>query len=1029
MTTPAAQTNDVTQQFAGSHYPIWESWLPKLSDSGPWAQELSRWYESDWQLAIETGRRPAAQQVLLSLDEAQRSVVQPVFDSIDAHYNSLLRHASRPTLDAGNDATVQLPATKIESPIIEVGPFDLPTQLSDWPVAVSGKADAQVLEATINRRSDIEGVANPATLEFSFGSATDSSRKLENAANPATMDFSVGSVSAPRRKVVARQKLESTNASASLPKIPGYRIDGVLGRGGMGVVYLAQQLGIDRPVAIKMVLSGIHSSRTLLDRFLAEAKAVGRLKHENIVQIYDSGWHADLPYFSLEFVDGPALSEKLGSQPTDPVEAAHLVIPLANALQYAHSQGIIHRDVKPANVLLTSTGIPKLADFGLAKQQQDNSDLSRTGDVIGTPGYMAPEQARGESDITGSVDIYGLGGVLYCALTGRPPFQAAKPVDTIIQLLEHDPVAPSRLQPGVPKDLETICLKCLRKDPTQRYATADDLAMDLKRFVNGEPIAARPVTKIERLYRWGRRKPRIAALAASAILSVLLLTIGGPILAGVIYAQKRQVEQSKIQSDQNALLAKRSAEEASANAQLAEENARQAQQNSKAAETQGKNAVDALKSLVFEVQRTMRDKPGLQQTRQALLGVAQDGLKRLDGSTTLTKTASIEAAGISRRLGDLNYELGRVEKAYGLYEECLNNLMELDKNGKLPKNGYRHNFSTAYELLMSACRNLGRLSDARKYGELCLEHRRNWVKEEPDNEDVRQNLATTLGQLGALAQEQGDMDSAQQLLTESAQMRREFVERRPGQTEPLTQWIGARRALARLAFQQGDRDSAIEQMKSVIAEQSKLAAEFGHDVSSRGNLAIFHNDLATFQLYVGKQKEAIDEYESASEIMRKLIEDDPKNFSLKEQLGNSLYGLSVAQSVADLAIEASKTLSECLEIYATAKELDPSNLAREIRWLLTAARAGNLSDTIPLASKAKSRVQTDAGMVFNLACVYAQMLAAAQRGSELPEGITADALAEESLALVQKSFDLGFRRTTDLEMDPDLAPIRGLGTE
>ena len=295
MTTQTSQARDATVQFTGSHYPVLESWLLKLSDCGDWAKELSRWYESDWQLAAEGGRRPEAEQVLMSLDETQRSIVKPVFDSIDAHYDSRMRRPSRPTLDAGNDATVQLPATKIPS--------------------------SEVIDAE----------------------------------NNATMEFSVGSNRAPVPIGAAvRGKPDALRGSSSLPNIPGYRIEAVLGRGGMGVVYAARQLGIDRSVAIKMVLAGIHSSRTLLDRFLAEAKAVGKLKHENIVQIYDSGWHDKLPYFSLEFVDGPALSEKLSGQPMDPIEAAQLVKPLANALQYAHSQGIIHRDVKPANVWLDS---------------------------------------------------------------------------------------------------------------------------------------------------------------------------------------------------------------------------------------------------------------------------------------------------------------------------------------------------------------------------------------------------------------------------------------------------------------------------------------------------------------------------------------------------------------------------------------------------------------------------------------------------------------------------------------------------
>lgn len=990
MRNHTAEANDATEQLIGSHYPVWDSWLPKLDHCGDWAKELSRWYESDWQQALQGGRHPVSDQVLESLDDAQRSVVKPVFDSMDAHYSSRLRHPSRPTLDAGDDATELLPATKIESPVVHAGHTGNPHELAEPRI-----------EPTIPGSSALANAANPATMEFSAGFATNA---------PST------------GKVVIRSKSEPHLAASAIPNIPGYRIEHVLGRGGMGVVYRAHQLGIDRPVALKMVLAGIHSSRTLLDRFLAEAKAVGRLRHENIVQIYDSGWHENLPYFSLEFVDGPALSQKLGGEPMDPVEAARLVAPLADALQYAHSQGIIHRDVKPGNVLLTPSGIPKLADFGLAKQQEDDSDLSRTGDVIGTPGYMAPEQARGQSDITGSVDIYGLGGVLYCALTGRPPFQAAKSVDTIIQLLEQEPVTPSRLQPGVPKDLETICLKCLQKTPAQRYATAGDLAADLTRFVNGEPIAARPVGRAERLYRWSRRKPRIAALVATATVSALLLMIGGPILAGVIYAKKQEVEQAKLEADTNAQLAKRSAAEAIANAQLAERNEQEAL-------TQEKNAIDALTSMVYETQRRLTDKPGLQDVRSNILNVVAERLKALDSSTSQSTRANLTKIGISRRLGDLNVEFGRIQQAYLLYQQCLDGLLKLHATGKLEQYGVRHNLSTAYENLANSARRLGRLTEARQHAEKALEQRREWAKEKPGNEDVRQNVAATLGQLGMLAQEQGDMESAHRLLSESEQMRRQYVELRPGELEPQTQWIGARRALAKHGFQQGDHDRAIQQIKDLIAEQSELADQFPYDISYRANLALFRADLGTFHLYVDRPQDAITEYQSAIQIIRKLIQEDPENFSLKVRLADSLYGLAVAQSVADFGNDASKTLRECLEIRAAAKELDPTNLTREISWLLTAARAGNLIDTVPLASNVKTRLEADAGMYFDLAGVYGQLLAAANRGSELPEGVTAEALANESLALIKKSHDLGFRRTTDLKLDPDLAPIRSMPSD
>jgi tetratricopeptide (TPR) repeat protein len=306
----------------------------------------------------------------------------------------------------------------------------------------------------------------------------------------------------------------------------GYEILGVLGHGGMGVVYKARQLELNRLVALKMVLAGAHASPQKLARFHTEAEAVARLQHPNIVQIHEVRKHAGLPYFSLEFVAGGSLEKKLAGKPLPAREAAPLVETLARAMQYAHEHGIIHRDLKPANVLLTADGTPKITDFGLAKKLDDGeSSQTRTGTVMGTPSYMAPEQARGDhKEIGPAADTYALGAILYELLTGRPPFQGATFLDTVEQVQFQEPVPPTRLQPKVPRDLETICLKCLQKEPAKRYASAGALADDLRRFLNEEPIRARPVRAPERLWRWCRKNPRTASLSAAVF--VLLVSLG-----------------------------------------------------------------------------------------------------------------------------------------------------------------------------------------------------------------------------------------------------------------------------------------------------------------------------------------------------------------------------------------------------------------------------------------------------------------------------------------------------------------------
>jgi WD40 repeat protein len=302
--------------------------------------------------------------------------------------------------------------------------------------------------------------------------------------------------------------------------IPGHEILGELGRGGMGVVYKARQTHLNRTVAVKVVLSGGHASADELARFRSEAEAVARMQHPNIVQIFETGQQDGLPYFTLEYVEGGSLAHKLDGTPLPPADAAKLVETLARAVHYAHTNGVVHRDLKPANVLLAKDGTPKITDFGLAKKEEGG--LTRSGAIMGTPSYMAPEQAGGQTQRIGTAtDVYALGAILYECVTGRPPFKAATDLDTILQVISDDPVPPTQLQSKTPCDLETICLKCLRKEPEKRYATAAALASDLGRWLAGEPIEARPVSRAERAAMWVKRNPLVTALLALVVLSVL----------------------------------------------------------------------------------------------------------------------------------------------------------------------------------------------------------------------------------------------------------------------------------------------------------------------------------------------------------------------------------------------------------------------------------------------------------------------------------------------------------------------------
>jgi serine/threonine protein kinase len=345
-----------------------------------------------------------------------------------------------------------------------------------------------------------------------------------------------------------------------LPEVAGYEVLELLGRGGMGVVYKARQLGLGRTVALKMVLSGFQAGPKDLARFRAEAAALGRLQHPNIVQIYDVGETSGRPYFVFEFVAGGSLAQYLQGTPQAVQPAAQLVETLARAVHAAHAQGVIHRDLKPANILLRpereagsgesrnrlprgsrlASLVPKITDFGLAKCAGADTDGEApghrgptvTGDLVGTPNYMAPEQAMVPRQPVGpAADVYALGATLYELLSGRPPFTGETPLATVLQVLDKEPVSVTSLQPNVPRDLETICLKCLRKEPHQRYGSALELAEDLQRFLCDEPIRARPVRAVERLRHWVRRHPSPASLLAAGLLAPAVALVAMSLLS------------------------------------------------------------------------------------------------------------------------------------------------------------------------------------------------------------------------------------------------------------------------------------------------------------------------------------------------------------------------------------------------------------------------------------------------------------------------------------------------------------------
>ncbi|HYT89642.1 MAG TPA: serine/threonine-protein kinase, partial [Gemmataceae bacterium] len=477
------------------------------------------------------------------------------------------------------------------------------------------------------------------------------------------------------------------------PTVPGYEIVGELGRGGMGVVYKARHRQLNRLVALKMVLAGGYASQGERQRLRTEAEAIAHLQHAHIVQIYEVGECDGRPFLALEFCAGGSLDRKLAGVPLPPVEAAQLVQTLAQAVHAAHQHHVIHRDLKPANVLLTEDGTVKITDFGLAKRLDVEQALTQSGAIMGTPSYMAPEQAQGERGQVGpATDVYALGAILYEVLTGRPPFKAPSVVDTLAQVVQVEPVAPSRLQAKVPRDLETVCLKCLQKEPGRRYASAWDLAEDLRRFQAGEPILARPVGRLERGWRWCRRNPALAVLSAA----IVLLLVGS--LAGMtgLYlnaederrqaetertladAQRRRAEGERQRADDERDRAKKHADEAKSQKQVADEQrtvahdeADRARQVSQfLAAMFGASDPLGLNTLMFN----LNPRTGEELTASAILDL---GYKRIAGDKQLSPRVR---ADILDTIGNVYRSRGQREEA----EPLLNEALKLRRAAKAP---------------------------------------------------------------------------------------------------------------------------------------------------------------------------------------------------------------------------------------------------------------------------------------------------------------------------------------------------------
>jgi tetratricopeptide (TPR) repeat protein len=694
-----------------------------------------------------------------------------------------------------------------------------------------------------------------------------------------------------------------------------YEILGEIARGGMGVVYRARQVSLNRPVALKMILAGQLAGAAEVQRFRAEAEAAANLEHPNILPVYDVGEHDGQHYFSMKLVEGGSLAEAIRARRLGARDGAALLARVARAVHFAHQHGVLHRDLKPANVVLDRDGVPYVTDFGLAKRVEGDLTLTKSGAILGTPGYMSPEQARSGKQLTTASDVYSLGATLYELLTGRPPFHASTQLDTILQLLEREPDDPRRLNPAADRDLTTVALKCLNKDPAKRYASAEALADDLERWLRGEPITARPTGSLERAWRWCRRNPALAAALAALAVAI----IGGGAVATTFGLRARQKAKLAIE----ALDAREHA--------LAEVTRERDRANRRERETR-----QAIREYFTEVSNNPELRAaGLEPLRKKLLAKPLAYYRRFIEERNTDPELKADLAEAHLQLAMIVAETDDRNRAVAELEEALRLYRELHKDNPSDPAVHRNLADTLRQLGVNS-REVGRLPQAKAATLESIEHLREMRADQSDDPELADLLAGAYTALGAVYGEEGATDAERDSHAKALAVRRAILKGRPADfraqygvaqslynlgsgcvmaqrwkqaeeayVEALRYWRPLHKSdpaetsthhlfgstLCNLGLVYSATDRSDKAMASWVEARDVL----GRLVRAHPTVTEFQHDLATTQMNLaidfeeaGRHKEAEEAQAQALAISQKLVDDNPSVTEFAIELGGVL---------------------------------------------------------------------------------------------------------------------------------------------
>ncbi len=812
--------------------------------------------------------------------------------------------------------------------------------------------------------------------------------------------------------------------------VAGHEILGVLGRGAMGVVYKARQRGLRRLVALKMILAGPHAGEAERSRFRTEAEAAAELRHPNIVQVYEVGEEDGRPYVSLEFIDGDSLARKIDGTPRPPREAAELTLTLARAMAFAHAQGVIHRDLKPANVLLTRDGVPKVTDFGLAKRLDDDTGRTHSSAVLGTPSYMPPEQAEGKIQQVGPLaDVYALGAVLYELLTGRPPFRGTGVLDTLQMVRTRDPLPPSSLQPKIPRDLETICLKCLQKEPRRRYASAEELAEDLGRFLAGEPIRARPVRAPERLWRWCRRNRRVALLGATVALLLVAWAATSSALAYLAWRHERAANENAALARRNEELAKASAEQARKSEAAARASEQRAKKNAETAKQLHQQTVSRVVDLGRQLQRKLRQRrlseqmgPAARTVREELLGVVRQRLLQMGRAIEGADVTSFGMAAAHQQLGDLLRSLGQAEEADRQYRQGAR-LVQMAVKQKPESDVARANLGVMQQRQGDVALELnGDAETARAY------YRKGWdlqheVYTRPRSGEYAEAMNKILlshyaVRLGRASLALGDPDEADRQFRVALALRRDWAAASKQNASSRSFLAEVHMWLGVADWQRGDGKAAEEQFAEAVRLCEELVKQHPKYADFRTDLAAVYGARGDGQLWLGRADAAADSYRRSLESLRAALAADPEAPALQPLLALAEERLAGNALRRGERAEAERRYREALKVREELAGLEPDNLVGRAAYVLALARCGKYAEAVRGAEELRRRAPKSAEVLLQAARACAACAAgdAAQRERH----------AAKALEILQAVAALpGFRSATALRTDPDLAPVRG----